>query len=72
MEHAEHKPRLWLCGHIHESRGVITKQFHRPGEGGKNDDDDESKEDTVVINASNVNSGRANRLVFGAVVVEID
>jgi hypothetical protein len=67
VEHAEHKPRLWLCGHIHESRGVISKHFHP--ERGHIDDIDAS---TMVINASNANSGKANRLVSGAVLVEIE
>jgi len=67
VEHAEHKPRLWLCGHIHESRGVISKHFHP--ERGHIDDIDAS---TMVINASNANSGKANRLVSGAVMVEIE
>jgi len=71
VEHAEHKPRLWLCGHIHESRGVITKHFHPPGK--ETAEYDEAKiSSTMVINASNANSGRANRLVSGAVVVEVD
>ena len=76
VEHAEHKPRLWLCGHIHESRGVISKQFQPSDEMSINGEDPnkESNEDapTMVINASNANSGRANRLVTGAVVVDIE
>jgi len=73
VEQAEEKPRLWCCGHIHESRGVITRNF-RHQEFGQNDDDvDESKDaSTMVINASNANSGRANRLVSGAVLVEVE
>jgi len=64
VERAEHKPRLWLCGHIHESRGIVTKQF-QPNEEVESDS-------TIVINASNANSGRANRIVSGAVVVEVE
>ena len=64
VERAEHKPRLWLCGHIHESRGIVTKQF-------QSNEEDES-DSTIVINASNANSGRANRIVSGAVVVEVE
>lgn len=64
VERAEHKPRLWLCGHIHESRGIVTKQF-------QSNEEDESGS-TIVINASNANSGRANRIVSGAVVVEVE
>jgi hypothetical protein len=72
VEHAEQKPRLWLCGHIHESRGVTTQQFH-PGGGENGGNEEESNgAPTMVINASNANSGRANRLVSGAVLVEIE
>lgn len=72
VEHAEEKPRLWLCGHIHESRGVTTQQFH-PGGGENGGNEEESNgASTMVINASNANSGRANRLVSGAVLVEIE
>jgi len=67
VEHTEHKPRLWLCGHIHESRGVCTRHFTHDTD--KENDEDSS---TIVINASNANSGRANRLVSGAVLVEIE
>jgi len=69
VDHAEYKPRLWLCGHIHESRGMMVKHFCTTQY-----EEDEEKEDspTMVINASNANSGRANRLVSGAVVVEIE
>lgn len=67
VEHTEHKPRLWLCGHIHESRGKICTHFTRDND--KENDEDSS---TIVINASNANSGRANRLVSGAVLVEIE
>ena len=66
VERAEHKPRLWLCGHIHESRGIVAKQFQ------SDVCDEEDSDSTIVINASNANSGRANRLVSGAVVVEIE
>lgn len=72
VEHAAQKPRLWLCGHIHESRGVMTRKF---GWNINGDTSEEAKEDaapTMVINASNANSGRANRIVSGAVVVEVE
>lgn len=65
VEHSENKPRLWCCGHIHESRGVVIRHF-------ANDDSEEDGDETVVLNASNSNTGRANRLVAGAVVVEIE
>ena len=28
---AEEKPRLWLCGHIHEGRGAVRHRFEPPG-----------------------------------------
>eukprot|EP00804_Cyclotella_cryptica_P028322 CCRYP_013190-RA/>CCRYP_013190-RA protein AED:0.03 eAED:0.03 QI:179/1/1/1/0.75/0.6/5/1611/876 len=61
---AKTKPRLWLCGHIHEGRGILTKCFAE-------EKDDQSKS-TIVVNASNANSGKANRLVSGAVIVDIE
>jgi len=67
VEHTEHKPRLWLCGHIHESRGQEKRHFTR-----NNDKENDEDSSTIVINASNANSGRANRLVSGAVLVEIE
>ena len=70
VEHAEHKPRLWLCGHIHESRGV--KQFYPANRRNGGSDNIIDASTTMVINASNANSGKANRLVSGAVVVEIE
>ncbi len=66
VERAEHKPRLWLCGHIHESRGIVTKKFQ------SYDSEEGESDSTIVINASNANSGRANRIVSGAVVVEVE
>lgn len=73
VEHSEDKPRLWLCGHIHESRGVQTKAFQPMNQqNGEKSDEEDNDASTMVINASNANSGRANRLVSGAVVVEIE
>ena len=53
-------PRLWLCGHIHEGRGSMNMKFGI------------SSRDTLIINASNANSGRANRIVHGPTVVDLD
>lgn len=53
-------PAVWVCGHIHEARGAEVVCFGKPGSG-----------ETVVINAANANSGRANRLVAGPVVLEM-
>lgn len=52
-------PRLWLCGHIHESRGSIPIKF----KGGR---------ETLVINASNANPGRARRIQYGPVVIDLE
>lgn len=54
-------PKLWVCGHIHEGRGSIRRTF-----GTKKDN-----RETMVINASNANPGRANHLEYGPVVVDI-
>jgi predicted phosphodiesterase len=51
-------PRLWLCGHIHEARGVAKRNF-----GGS---------ETTVINAANANAGRASHLEHGPVVVQLE
>ena len=72
VEHAQHKPRLWLCGHIHESRGVLEKHFYSANRKNKGSNNGFDTATTMVINASNANSGKANRLVSGAVVVEIE
>jgi len=52
-------PRLWLCGHIHEGRGSIPIKF-------------KGDQKTLVINASNANPGRARRIQYGPVVVDLD
>ena len=54
------KPRVWLCGHIHEGFGHESVRF---GSG--------HIDSTLVVNGANANAGRANRLVRGAVVLDI-
>ena len=54
------KPRLWLCGHIHEGYGFEVVRF------GSDD-----CEPTLVVNAANANTGKANKLCRAPVVVEI-
>mmetsp|Transcript_1842 Transcript_1842/g.2578 ORF Transcript_1842/g.2578 Transcript_1842/m.2578 type:complete len:573 (+) Transcript_1842:124-1842(+) len=54
-------PRLWLCGHIHEGRGLERVKFG----GGDRDS-------TLVLNAANANPGRANAVLHGPVVVELN
>jgi Calcineurin-like phosphoesterase len=52
------KPRLWLCGHIHEGRGVAIRQW--------------GAQTTTVINAANANAGRAMQLDHDPVIVLVD
>lgn len=51
-------PVLWLCGHIHESRGACRHSFVPDRE-------------TLVINAANANSGMAHSIEHAPVVLEI-
>jgi Icc-related predicted phosphoesterase len=52
------KPKLWLCGHIHEGRGSENVSFGL------------SSRETLVVNAANANSGRANSIKHGPVVID--
>lgn len=52
-------PLLWMCGHIHEGRGVVRNTVFC------------LNKETIVINAANANSGRAARLDYGPVVVHM-
>lgn len=54
----------WLCGHIHEGRGAAKEIFTAKGK--------ECDDATLVVNAANANFGKANRLVSGAVVLDIE
>ena len=40
-------PRLWVCGHIYKGRGRSTEKFRFTGR------------ETLIINVSNANYGRA-------------
>ena len=51
-------PVLWLCGHIHEGRGVLRHSFVNDRE-------------TLIINAANANSGMASNIEHGPVVLEL-
>jgi len=68
VERSESKPRCWLCGHIHEGRGAAKEMFV---DGAATDGEAEG-ETTLVVNAANANYGKANRLVAGAVVVDVE
>ncbi len=54
------KPRLWLCGHIHEGYGFEVVRFGS-----------DASQATLVVNAANANTGRANKLEHAPIVVEI-
>ena len=54
------KPRLWLCGHIHEAAGAARIRF---GKG---------VEATTVVNAANANPGRARRLIHGPIQIDLE
>jgi len=60
VERAEVKPALWLCGHIHEDRGIARVCFG------------DEQQPTVVVNAANANPGIARRLVQGALVIDLE
>jgi predicted phosphodiesterase len=53
-------PVLWLCGHIHEARGILRHDF-----GG-----DQAPE-TLIINAANANPGMAEKIDHGPVVLQL-
>lgn len=53
-------PKLWLCGHIHESRG---HKFVRFGPSGT--------PETLVVNAANANPGIACALIHGPLVTDL-
>ena len=57
---AGRRPRLFVCGHIHEGYGFEVVRF------GSDD-----CEPTLVVNAANANTGKANKLCRAPVVVEI-
>lgn len=51
-------PVLWLCGHIHEGRGVLRHSFVNDRE-------------TLIVNAANANSGMARSIEHGPVVLQL-
>lgn len=53
-------PHLWLCGHIHEGRGAEKLAFGL------------SSRETMVVNVSNANDGRATHIQYDPVVLDID
>jgi Icc-related predicted phosphoesterase len=58
----EHKPQLWIFGHIHEAFGAINHPFRM---GGK------ACADTLCVNAGLANPGRAHSLVNLPVTIEV-
>jgi predicted phosphodiesterase len=65
VESSQTKPALWLCGHIHEGRGAVQHIFSdkapRPGV---------KTSATMVVNAANANSGKANSVVNGPIIID--
>jgi hypothetical protein len=53
-------PVLWLCGHIHEARGILRHDFAG----------DQAPE-TLIINAANANPGMAEKIDHGPVVLQL-
>eukprot|EP00965_Chrysotila_dentata_P169281 5590693-Pleurochrysis_carterae.AAC.1 len=73
VEVAHAKPRLWLCGHIHEAAGAERVWF-RPPKGAKRGRfpvNTALATDTVVVNAANANDGMATKLVRGPLVIDL-
>ena len=52
-------PKLWLCGHIHEGRGMEEVAFGL------------SPRQTLVVNAANANTGRATSIRYGPIVLDL-
>jgi predicted phosphodiesterase len=52
-------PILWLCGHIHEGRGVVRNTVLC------------LNKKTTIVNAASANSGTAARLEYGPTVVQL-
>ena len=61
------KPRLWLCGHIHEAAGAAERvRFGGGRRGGRG-----AVPSTMVVNAANANDGYASRLVTLPTVIDL-
>jgi len=65
------KPQLWLCGHIHEGRGVQYAQFRNDDKSLSYEGTSTTTTTTMVLNAANANPGRARGVVNGPVVVDL-
>ena len=73
---AHSAPSLWLCGHIHESRGAIRHSFAQHNNDNKGSTTNHQYHDggdreTLVVNVANANCGIAKRLDHGPVVLEL-
>jgi len=64
VESMQRPPLLWLCGHIHEGRGLEKRSFQSARH--------QSSTETTVINAANANCGRATYLEHGPVTVQLN
>lgn len=63
VQESHEKPRLWLCGHIHEGRGSRLCSWGSESAA--------TTAATLVLNAANANSGRARQVVAGPAIVEV-
>lgn len=60
-------PFLWLCGHIHEGRGIVKD--HRFGNRKKNNNQQGSS--TMILNAANANYGIAQSIEYGPTILRL-
>ena len=66
VERMPAKPRLWLCGHIHEASGAAERVRFGGGRGRG-----APAPSTLVCNAANANDGYATRLVTVPTVIDL-
>jgi Icc-related predicted phosphoesterase len=63
---AEHKPQLWIFGHIHEGFGAMSTSFTSKASGGVS-----NTPTTLCVNAANANPGPAHKLVNLPVTIDV-
>jgi predicted phosphodiesterase/predicted RNA-binding protein with PIN domain len=65
LEAAIDKPALWLCGHIHEGRGILSHTFTKEKVSQK------KFPSTVVVNAATANEGKAKCILHGPILIDL-